>query len=295
MINLQIAEKNRLKLAMDLLVLALSLYGVSKWSPKNEDISAFKSMMINVTASLQSGLNAVRKNVYEGFENYFLNVHASKENYVLKTKISELENELFIREEMRKENQRLKGLFDYEKENFDSKIVARVISWSSSSEFRVLRINKGSKHGISIQFPVITPAGLVGYVYRVTDNFSDILTIEDSNNRVDGMLERTRGQGILEGSTEGIVTLKYIPKSEPVIIHDLVVTSGLGNIYPKGIKIGTVSRIEKDSYGVTQSIEIKPSVTFDKLEEVIVLKIPEDKKAELEEFSKSLKSEGGGV
>ena len=295
MINLQIAEKNRLKLAMDLLVLALSLYGVSKWSPKNEDISAFKSMMINVTASLQSGLNAVRKNVYEGFENYFLNVHASKENYGLKTKISELENELFIREEMRKENQRLKGLFDYEKENFDSKIVARVISWSSSSEFRVLRINKGSKHGISIQFPVITPAGLVGYVYRVTDNFSDILTIEDSNNRVDGMLERTRGQGILEGSTEGIVTLKYIPKSEPVIIHDLVVTSGLGNIYPKGIKIGTVSRIEKDSYGVTQSIEIKPSVTFDKLEEVIVLKIPEDKKAELEELSKSLKSEGGGV
>ena len=132
MINLQIAEKNRLKLAMDLLVLALSLYGVSKWSPKNEDISAFKSMMINVTASLQSGLNAVRKNVYEGFENYFLNVHASKENYGLKTKISELENELFIREEMRKENQRLKGLFDYEKENFDSKIVARVISWSSS-------------------------------------------------------------------------------------------------------------------------------------------------------------------
>lgn len=292
MVDLQISEKNRLKLVIDLLFLALSLYGVSKWSPKNEMISPFKSMMIDITATLQSGLSSIRKSVTTGVENYITNVNASKENALLKMKIAELENELFINEEISKENERLRELIYYEKDTFQSRVVAKVISWNSSSEFRVLRINKGLKDGITLQSPVVTPLGLVGYVYRLTDNFSDILTIEDSNNHVDGLLARTRGHGILEGSAEGIVSLKYIPKSESVIIHDEVITSGLGNIYPKGIKVGTVSKIERDSYGVTQTIEIKPSVTFEKLEEVIVLRIPETRKTELEELSKPQKGEG---
>ncbi len=289
MIDLQIAEKNRLKLAIDILFLALSLYGVSKWSPKNEMVSPFKSMMIDITASLQNGLNSVRKEIKAGADNYFLNVNASKENAFLKNRILELENELFIKDEIAKENDRLKELIDFEKEIFPSKILSKVVSWNSSSEFRVLRINKGAKDGVSLQAPVITPLGLVGYVHRLTDNYSDILTIEDSNNHVDVLLERTRGQGILEGSADGIISLKYIPKSEAVIIHDMVVTSGQGNIYPKGIRVGTVSKIEKDSYGVTQLIEIKSSVAFDKLEEVIVLKISKTSPPESEELLKETK------
>lgn len=290
--DLKISEKNRLKLVIDLIFLALSLYGVSKWSPKNETVSPFKSFMIDVSAVLQSSLTAARKSVESGIEYYFLNVNASKENAGLKMKISELENEIFINAEIIKENERLREITNYEKEIFPSRIVAKVVSWNSSSEFRVLRINKGIKDGITLQAPVVTPLGLVGYIYRLTENFSDVLTIEDSNNHVDALLVRTRGQGILEGSAEGKISLKYIPKSEPVIIHDEVITSGLGNIYPKGIKVGKVSKIEKDSYGVTQTIEIKPSVTFSKLEEVIVLKIPETRKIELEELSKPVKDEG---
>lgn len=289
MIDLQIAEKNRLKLVIDILFLALSLYGVSKWSPKNEMVSPFKSMMIDITASLQNGLNSVRKEIKAGADSYFLNVNASKENIFLKKRILELENELFLKDEIAKENDRLKELIDFEKEIFPTKIISKVVSWNSSSEFRVLRINKGAKDGVLLQAPVITPLGLVGYVHRLTDNFSDILTIQDSNNHVDVSLERTRGQGILEGSADGIISLKYIPKSEAVIIHDMVITSGQGNIYPKGIRVGTVSKIEKDSYGVTQSIEIKPSVAFDKLEEVIVLKIDKISQPESEELLKETK------
>lgn len=291
MVDLEIVEKNRLKLAIDILFLSISLYGVSNWSPKNEIISPFKSVMINITASLQSGLNSVRGNIHQGLENYLLNVNASQENFHLKKKISLLENDLFEKEEIGKENERLRTLMSYEKDAIESKIVAKVVSWNSSSEFRVLRINKGAKHGITIQSPVVTSNGLVGYIYRLTNNFSDVLTIEDSNNHVDGQLERTRGQGVLEGTADGKIIFKYIPKSEPVIVHDLVITSGLGNTYPKGIRVGTVSKIEKDSYGVTQFIEIRPSVSFDKLEEVIVLKMPEDKKKELEELSKANQGE----
>jgi len=291
MIDIQIAEKNRLKLAIDILFLAISLYGVSKWSPKSEMVSPFKSLMIDITASLQNGLNSVRKEISSSADNYFLNVNASKENALLKKRILELENDLFLNDEVTRENGRLKELIDYGKEVYPSKIISKVVSWNSSSEFRVLRINKGAKDGVLLQSPVVTPLGLVGYVQRLTDNFSDVLTIEDSNNHVDGLLERTRGQGILEGSADGIISLKYIPKSETVIIHDLVITSGFGNIYPKGIKVGTVSKIEKDSYGVTQSIEIKPSVTFDKLEEVIVLKTNKEPQKESEEILKGSKME----
>ena len=70
--------------------------------------------------------------------------------------------------------------------------------------------------------------------------------------------------------------MKYISRAEPIILGDVVITSGLGNIYPKGIKVGTVSRIERESYGITQDVEINPAVDFGRLEEVVILLSDED-------------------
>ena len=65
--------------------------------------------------------------------------------------------------------------------------------------------------------------------------------------------------------------MKYVTRTEPVILNDLVITSGLGNIYPKGLVVGSVSKIERESYGITQKIEVRPAVDFSRLEEVVVL------------------------
>jgi rod shape-determining protein MreC len=149
--------------------------------------------------------------------------------------------------------------------------LAQVVAWDGNSDFRVIRINKGIKHGIRLQAPVITSEGLVGYIYRMTDHYADVLTILDSGHRVDGLIQRVRAHGIVEGRTESIARMKNVTRTEPIILNDTVITSGLGNIYPKGIKIGSIVRIERESYGITQYLELKPAVDFGRLEEVVIL------------------------
>ena len=149
--------------------------------------------------------------------------------------------------------------------------MAQVVSWDASNDFKVLRINKGENDGLKVLSPVITMTGLVGYVYRLTSNYSDILTILDQNNRVDAIIARSRTHGIIEGHSAMTCKMKYVARTEQLLEGDVIITAGLGEIYPKGIKIGTVSQIDKENIGITQRIEVKPSVDFQRLEEVVVL------------------------
>ena len=162
------------------------------------------------------------------------------------------------------------------------RILAQIVSYDANSDFRVLRINKGSGDGIKLQSTVVTSDGVVGYIYRLTDHFADILTIIDTNNRVDVLVQRTRSHGIVEGYRASKCLMKYVSQTDPVILGDEVITSGLGNVYPKGLRVGSVTRIERESYGITQQIEVTPAVDFTTLEEVVVLSFENDDARRLE-------------
>ncbi len=194
----------------------------------------------------------------------------------IKRKLSALEGKIFSLDEIEKENIRLKKLLRFGENTFTQKILAQVVAWDSNSDLKVLRINKGSKDGLRLQAPVVTHNGLVGYIYRLTGHFADVLTILDPNNRVDGILKNSRSHGIIEGYSGAFCIMKYVSSSNDVELGEVVVSSGLGNIYPKGLKIGTVTEIERQSYGITQYLEIKPTVDFNTLEEVIVLNAKDD-------------------
>ena len=282
-------KNNRLRLGLDILILALSLYGVSKWSGKYEKVSPVKSFLMTSFAAAQQGVTSIDRKVSDIFNNYLANIEASKENKSLKNKIAVLENSIFEFEELAKENKRLKELLAFGKKQAKRPILSQIVGWNSSSDFKVLRINKGLKDGIKLQSPVVTSKGLVGYIYRLTDHFADVLTILDPNNKVDAIVARSRSHGILEGYEEGKIFMKYVSNIEPVILNDLVLTSGLGNMYPKGIRIGRISKIERESYSVTQHIEITPNVDFGNLEEVIVLILPDRNKKEWETLNRPLK------
>jgi rod shape-determining protein MreC len=88
---------------------------------------------------------------------------------------------------------------------------------------------------------------------------------------VDIVVERTRTHGIVEGVFNFKCALKYITRNEPVEVGDKLITAGVGGIYPKGLKVGMITDITKENFGMTLSIEVVPSVDFDKLEEVLVL------------------------
>lgn len=289
------AEGKKLKIFINIFVLALSLYTVSKREYNFDRMSVFEQLMIESFAPIQRLASSTQLSLGSLFDHYLANVSASKNNLVLRKKMEELESRLFTYEEIQLENVRLKDLLDFSSDIPHKKVLAQVVAWDASSDFQTLRINKGLTDGLSLQSTVVTAKGLVGYVYRLTDHFADILTILDPNNRTDVLVHRTRSHGILEGYHDGRTLMKYVTRTEPVILGDEVLTSGLGNIYPKGIPIGAVGRIERESYGITQYVEVIPGVDFSRLEEVLVLVRPndEDRRKEWQALDMS-DVEGGG-
>lgn len=272
-----IQESSKAKILNNLIVSVIAIYGISQKQFNFGEASLFHRVVTEILSPIQEGISDSKNSLTTLWDNYLSIVDTGKENEVLKRQISRLENDISSMEEMRKENLRLKRLLNFSDDIVHQKIMAQVVGWDSANEFKVIRLNKGSKHGIKNMAPVITDQGLVGYVYRVTDNYADVLTILDQNNRVDIVVERTRTHGIVEGVFNFKCALKYVMRNEEVEVGDKLITAGVGGIYPKGIKVGMITDIARENFGMTLSIEVIPSVDFDKLEEVLVL-IPDEGK-----------------
>ena len=264
-------QPNRLKTICDALILLISLIVFSQQKDDFKKGTAFEQFLINFFAPIQNSITYAHGRASGFFNNYLANINASKENKVLQKKVSFLEEKIFVYKELAKENERLKELLQFDEGMAIRGVLAQVVGWDTSSDFKSLRINRGAKDGLKLQSTVVTSEGVVGYVYRMTDHFSDVLTIMNPKNRIDGIVERIRSHGIVEGFSGQKCIMKYVNQTDPLILNDIVLTSGLGNIYPKGLKIGTVSRIKRENYETMQYVEIAPSVNFSRLEEVIVL------------------------
>lgn len=266
-----VSESSKIKIINNLVVLTLAIYGLSQKRFDLEEMTLFQRLAVEVVGPVQKVFTQSRYEFDSLVDNYVRIVNTSKENHYLKNKIDQLESDLFQMEEIRRENFRLKQMLHYSADISQEKILAQVVGWDSANQFKVLRLNRGSNEGIRLMAPVITHKGLVGYVYRVNNHYADVLTILDPNNRVDAMVERTRTHGIVEGVFNHRASLKYINRTESIEVGDRLITAGVGGIYPKGIKVGMVTGIDRETSGMTLGVEVTPSVDFYKLEEVLVL------------------------
>jgi rod shape-determining protein MreC len=118
---------------------------------------------------------------------------------------------------------------------------------------------------------VIALTGVVGRVVKTTASSSMVLLLTDPSNAITALIQRTRDEGIVEGTAQGLARIKYVPLLSTVRVGDHVVTSGLTGGFPKGLSIGTITRIDKAEGDLFQSAEIAPEVDFSRLEEVLVL------------------------
>ncbi len=288
--NLVQDSKGRYRVLIDLVVLCFAFYAYSKNDTPFSKTSRFDQLIIDTVAPIQKGVSGVYDSISSLFNHYLLNVDSARKNEKLEKQIEALEAKIGAMSEVEKENERLKDLLNFKQSTTYQSISAKIIAWDSSSDFRTIRIDKGYKDGLRIQSPVVSHKGVVGYIYRMSNHFADILTILDPNNRVDAIVGRTRSYGIAEGFSSDRSIMKYLRITDAVSLNDEVLTSGLGYIYPKGLRLGYISKIERESYGITQHVEISPAVNFNTLEEVIVL-IDNNKESVMQEL-KALDSTG---
>jgi rod shape-determining protein MreC len=152
-------------------------------------------------------------------------------------------------------------------------IAASVIGASASLEFRGITIDRGSNTGVTTNMAVIAPTGLVGRIVTPTAHASKVQLLIDRNAAAGALVERTRAQGIVIGSGGDMLRMDFVVATADVKVGDIIVTSGVDGIYPKGFIIGTVEQVEPGN-GIYKVIRVRPSVEFNKLEEVLVVKPP---------------------
>jgi len=175
--------------------------------------------------------------------------------------------------------ERLKSLLQFKEQAPSVIVAAQVIGRDATNLYRSVIINKGESDGIRPDMGVVTPAGVVGRVVKTTGATAVVLLVTDPNNAIAGLIQRTRDEGIVEGTQQGLARLKYIPLLSTVRNGDRVVTSGLVGGFPRGLPIGTITGIDRAEGALFQSAELMPDVDIGRLEEVLVIQDPRGQSA----------------
>jgi rod shape-determining protein MreC len=195
-----------------------------------------------------------------------------RENMVLRAESERLKLQALQVEETRSENVRLRRLLALAERLPLSTLAGEVIGRDGGGWVRALTVNRGRGSGITRQVPVIVPEGLVGRVVQVRSGTSVIQLVSDPTSTVGATAQRTRTPGLVEGDASGVVRFKFMARDGAhVAPGDFVVTSGLGNLFPKGLPIGRVVRIEDKGSALFHFGVLAPAVDFGRVEEVLLV------------------------
>lgn len=266
-------------------VLFLQVLGLAmqvKRGSDTQDTRLIRIWAVGALSPFERSLVWVRNGTGNIFHNYIYLRGVRAENRELKQQIEQMRLQQVRLSEDAAQAHRLQSLLAF-KEQFVSKTVAAQVIGSSGSDLsRVVYIDKGENAGIRRDMPVITADGIVGKVLMVYPSVSQVLLINDQTSGVGAILDKSRLQGVLRGGAAGEVMLERVMSDEQVAAGDIVLTSGGDRIFPKGLPVGTVSKVSngKDLF---LNIKIKPAANLSKLEEVLVLVEKQERQAVAEE------------
>ena len=203
-----------------------------------------------------------------------MNVH--EQNKALQAEVEELRAKNLAANEFEAENQRLRALLGYKEAatQFDL-VAARVIGREAATWSSTVIINRGTADGIANDMAVVTAMGLVGHISEAGLNSSKVQLILDPRSSVGTLVQRpeSRVAGIVEGDINNPTAPRMvnIPKNSDVIVGDVIVTSGFGGVYPKGIVVGKITDIQNEESGLLKYGVIETTVNFQKLEDVAII------------------------
>lgn len=204
------------------------------------------------------------------FHNYIYLRGVRAENRQLQQQIDELRLQQVRLSEDAEQAHRLQQLLAFREQVISKTVPAQVIGSSGSDLSRSVYIDKGSNDGIAPDMAVITAGGVVGKVLRTYPTTALVLMINDQTSGVGAMLEKSRLQGVLKGTPDGNVVLERVMSDEKVTPGDTLISSGGDRIFPKGLPVGTVTKVSP-GHEMFLNIQVKPAADLNRLEEVLVV------------------------
>ncbi|MBI4041564.1 MAG: rod shape-determining protein MreC [Deltaproteobacteria bacterium] len=263
-------KKYKLAIVIFLLIV-IPLFTLSTSFKNQKELKWYDQVILWVTSPVQKGFSWFYHAVISSVDHYFLLVQVKKQNEKWIQENQRLVDVINNMREIELENQRLRNLLAFKEKYLPAGISAEVIARDTTSEYQTVRINKGLDVGFKRRMPVIAPAGVVGQLIQVWQHYSDVLLLTDQNHAVDAMVQRSRARGVIKGAMPPICQLHYLSRADDIQVGDVMITSGIEGIFPKGLRIGTVQKIEQKADLVEQYVEIETSVNLSKLEEVLVI------------------------
>ncbi len=184
---------------------------------------------------------------------------------------AQLKAELAQHEESKNELKRLQDLLGLQSTYALQTKAARVIGGSTDAWNRSVIINKGSQDGLALNMPVVNSYGLIGQISEINLNSATVRLITDEKSGVSAMIQASRAQGIITGNPDGSLSLNYVTVDSTVVRGDVVLSAGLGGSYPRGLPIGEVSSVNRDSNALYYNIQVKIPYDIKSVEEVLVI------------------------
>lgn len=249
------------------LFIILSL-GLMTYQSKREHLLPFR-FLNDTLNSFHAIANSLKDSATSPFKRMLIR---EEENIRLKTELNKLLKEQQKYQEALLENRRLRELLSLKEKEHGYVTAARVITRGADQWTNTFVLDKGLSDGVIKDMTAITTKGLVGKISGVSNSHSSLLLITDINFSAAVRLQESRGEGIITGTGLRKCQLKYIPYEEEVKIGDVVITSGLDSLFPKGIPVGYISKVDKKGSGLFQNIEVIPFEDNAEIEEVAIIK-----------------------
>ncbi len=269
------------KLTVTILVLSVTFLGIVGYSNNRTNKNVIERFLGTIINPMQAGLYKINDNIVENIS-ILTNLNTIKEeNKTLKDENNSLKEKVAKYESIEAENERLSGLLNIKDTMSEYDFVGcEIVGKSGDNIYDGFVINRGSKDNLKAGMIVINSSGLVGRIVSVGGNWSLVQTVLNESIAVAAIIETTREsdcivRGYSDFEDEKYLKLSYLSIESEIKEGDSILTSGIGEIYPKGIRIGTVLEIEEDKGKLSKSAIIEPIVDFDTIEELLVV-IPKE-------------------
>ncbi|WP_418790746.1 rod shape-determining protein MreC [Phosphitispora sp. TUW77] len=239
-------------------------------------LSPVERVIKDVTTPVEKGVTTIVYSISNTVKSVFTIGSIKDENKQLRERVLSLEAENNLLREYEYQNLRLRELLQFKDTVVKdyNMVSASVVARNPSNWFRTITVNRGENDGVAKNMAVVTSKGLVGRVINVSATSAEVLLIIDSSCAVGSLIQINRIPGVVEGKADnsGMLKMIHLSKEAPVKDKQIVISSGLGGIFPKGLPIGTVTEIHLESNGLVKYAIVRPFVDFNELEEVLVIR-----------------------
>lgn len=264
----RIAKRKTVLLVVAIVVSSLTIMSLDIQGTKGT--TWVESVVVSALAPIQKAATRTVRSLEGLWSSYIdlVGVRAESETLRRELRTLRVENNRLIEQNLKLH--RLQKLLAVQREAPASMMMANVVGLDPTTWSNVLLVDRGSDDKVAKEMIVVSGDGLVGRIIQTSPRASKVLLLTDVRHAVDALIQRTRDRGVVVGMDRSSCLMKYIPLEAKIEVGDRVISSGLGGLYPKGLIIGTVTRVAKSSSGLHQEAIVRPSTNLERIEEVFI-------------------------